>query len=103
MRKIKFWKILLVMAACILMFSSCIAGAKVSAPEGLRIPALAYDSSSVWLFWERPAKGEQVSYYNIYANGKLIGNTKLPPATIGTKHIQKFQAENAVLSGDLIA
>jgi len=103
MKKTKFWKVLFVMAACILMFSSCIAGAKVSAPAGLRVPALAYDSSSVWLFWERPAKGEQVSYYNVYANGRLIGNTKLPPATIGTEHIQKFQAENEVLSDNLIA
>ena len=103
MRKTTFWKVMLVIAGCVLIFDSCIGGAKNSAPTGLKVPALAYDSSSAWLFWERPAKGERAAYYNIYANGKLLGTTKIPQSMVGTNHIQKFKVENGALSGDLIA
>jgi len=103
MKKIIFWKVMLVIAGCVLLFDSCIVGAKNSAPTGLKVPALGYDSNSVWLFWERPAKGEQAVYYNIYANGDLIGTTKIPQKTVGTNHIQKFKTENSTLAGELIA
>lgn len=72
------------------------------APTGLQTPILSTDEDSTWLCWDRPAKGDDAQYYNIYMNGKKIGTTQTPISTWGTDAMEKFRKENAALCGDLI-
>jgi len=72
------------------------------APTGLQSPTLSTDEDSTWLCWDRPAKGDDAQYYNIYCNGKKIGSTQKPVSTWGTNAMEKFKAKNAALCGDLI-
>ncbi|WP_409306853.1 glycosyl hydrolase family 28 protein [Pectobacterium sp. B1J-3] len=45
------------------------------APQNVKIPALAYDSSSVTLVWEKPLQAESaIKDYHVYMNGSLLGN-----------------------------
>ena len=72
------------------------------APTGLQTPTLATDEDSTWLCWDRPAKGDDAQYYNIYRNGKKIGSTQKPVSTWGTDAMVNFQQKNPELCGDLI-
>lgn len=72
------------------------------APTGLKTPTLSTDEDSTWLCWDRPAKGDDAQYYNIYCNGKKIGTTQTPTSTYGTDAMVKFQKQNPALCGDLI-
>lgn len=72
------------------------------APTGLQSPTLSTDEDSTWLCWDRPAKGDDAQYYNIYCNGKKIGSTQTPVSTWGTNAMVKFQKKNPALCGDLI-
>lgn len=72
------------------------------APTGLQSPTLSTDEDSTWLCWDRPAKGDDAVYYNIYQNGQLVGSTKTPMATVGTRAMQDFQSKNPELCGDLL-
>lgn len=72
------------------------------APTGLQTPTLSTDEDSTWLCWDRPAKGDDAQYYNIYCNGKKIGSTQTPVSTWGTDAMVKFQKQNPALCGDLI-
>ncbi|MBP3723181.1 MAG: glycoside hydrolase family 28 protein [Selenomonadaceae bacterium] len=72
------------------------------APTGLQSPTLSTDEDSTWLCWDRPAKGDDAQYYNIYCNGKKIGTTQTPVSTWGTNAMEKFRKANPALCGDLI-
>lgn len=50
--------------------------ANISAPQELTVPTLAYDDSSITLVWHKPDNYSNIKNYNIYMNGKLIGNSK---------------------------
>ncbi|WP_234117681.1 glycosyl hydrolase family 28 protein [Clostridium hydrogenum] len=47
----------------------------VAAPQNLMVPNLAYSSSSITLVWDKPTVYSNVKEYDIYENGKLVGNT----------------------------
>ncbi|PVZ87884.1 exo-poly-alpha-D-galacturonosidase [Serratia sp. S1B] len=47
-----------------------------AAPQNVRIPPLAYDDHSVVLVWNKPQQYNDISDYNVYMNGKLLGGTK---------------------------
>jgi len=87
-------------SAIILTLSAGVFAAQ--APTGLQSPTLSTDEDSAWLCWNRPAKGDDAQYYNIYCNGKKIGDTKTPVSTWGTDAMMKFQKQNPELCGDLI-
>lgn len=64
------------LTAGVLYAISAAALANPAAPQKVLVPALAYDEDEVSLAWEKPADYADVAYYNIYENGKCIGNTK---------------------------
>ncbi len=72
------------------------------APTGLQSPTLSTDQDSSWLCWDRPVKGDDAVYYNIYRDGVKIGSTKTPVKTYGTDAMEKFRKENPELCGDLL-
>lgn len=86
-------------AVCLSVMASAFAAAP---PTGVVCPTLSTDTTSTWLAWDRPAKGDDAVYYNIYQNGTLVGSTKTPVSTVGTDAMEKFRAENPDLWGDLI-
>ena len=89
-------------AACgILMAASCGFAAPKHAPEGLKIPVMALDDDEAWLFWNRPADGDDVAYYNVYRDGALVGSTKTLQ-TIGDESIASFREKNDKLCGNLL-
>ena len=89
-------------AACgILMAASCGFAAPKHAPEGLKIPVMALDDDEAWLFWNRPADGDDVAYYNVYRDGVLVGSTKTLQ-TIGDESIASFREKNDKLCGNLL-
>ena len=86
-------------AICLSLSASAFAA---QAPTGLQSPALSTDQDSTWLAWDRPAKGDDAVYYNIYQNGKMVGTTKTPIQTAGMQAMAKFQQANKDLCGDLL-
>jgi exo-poly-alpha-galacturonosidase len=99
----KKWKAALLAVSCMAMtMTSCNGLAAPAVPVGVKVPALAYDSDSVFLLWQRPAKDDDAAYYNIYANGKLVGSTKEAQDTYAGREMKQFQAENSALCGDLL-
>lgn len=72
------------------------------APTGLVSPTLSTDADSTWLAWDRPAKGDDAVYYNIYQNGQKIGSTQTPIQTAGVQAMAEFQKNNKDLCGDLL-
>ena len=93
-------KIAALTGAVLMAISSGVFAAQ--APTGLQSPTLSTDEDSTWLCWNRPEKGDDAQYYNIYCNGKKIGSTQKPVSTWGTNAMEKFKAKNAALCGDLI-
>ena len=47
---------------------------EVLSPQDLSVPTLAYDDTSITLVWHKPDNYSNIKNYNIYMNGKLIGN-----------------------------
>lgn len=47
---------------------------EVLSPQDLSVPTLAYDNTSITLVWHKPDNYNYIKNYNIYMNGKLIGN-----------------------------
>lgn len=78
------------LTAGVLYAISAAALANPAAPQKVLVPALAYDEDEVSLAWEKPADYADVAYYNIYENGKCIGNTKTMQPSAAAVHIQKF-------------
>ncbi len=95
-----FKKILAAFAVlCFIMPCSLFAA---QAPEGLKPIFLSTNDTSTWLCWDRPVKGDDAVFYNIYQDGAKIGSTKDVINTFGTKAMKKFQDENPELCSDLI-
>ncbi|MDT8716908.1 fibronectin type III domain-containing protein [Clostridium sp. 19966] len=62
----------------------------VAAAQGLIVPTLAYSESSITLAWYKPNNYADISYYNIYKDGKLIGDTKNYSASPSASLINNF-------------
>lgn len=88
--------------ACLLGMSGIVGAAPKMAPQGVKAPVIASDNDSTLLVWERPDDGDDVAFYNVYANGKLIGNTQDMNATKTGEKAKAFMSENAALCGDLL-
>ncbi|MGM3162276.1 glycosyl hydrolase family 28 protein [Dickeya undicola] len=70
-------------ATCLLSTSALAATAQ--APQKLQIPTLSYDDHSVALVWDAPEDTANITDYQIYQNGQLVGlasqnNDKNSPA-----------------------
>lgn len=49
--------------------------AEIGVPQNVEVPTLAYDDRSITLAWHKPDNYSNIKNYNIYMNGKLIGNS----------------------------
>lgn len=98
--KKKLW--IVVLLICAISVSVGLAAERPAVPEGIRVPELAYDSSSIWLFWNRPKETDTAAYYNIYEDGKYLGNTRNDSVGIGVDKLRKFTQKNAQLVGNRI-
>ncbi|NAT77946.1 glycoside hydrolase family 28 protein [Dickeya dadantii] len=72
-----------IVAACLI--STPALAATAQAPQKLQIPTLSYDDHSVALVWDAPEDTSNITDYQIYQNGQLIGlasqnNDKNSPA-----------------------
>uniref|UniRef100_A0A1I8B6K2 Fibronectin type-III domain-containing protein n=1 Tax=Meloidogyne hapla TaxID=6305 RepID=A0A1I8B6K2_MELHA len=67
-------------------------GTNSNIPQQLCVPSLAYDQTSIWLTWNKPDNYENIVDFNIYMNGKKIGNSKTNAAinTLSGPYIQNF-------------
>ncbi|SFL70665.1 glycosyl hydrolase family 28 protein [Pelosinus propionicus] len=64
--------------------------ATVMPPQNLRVPTLAYDEKSITLVWEKPRNYSDIVNYNVYMNGKLIGNANENNHSLAKTNIDKF-------------
>lgn len=69
--------------------------AAVLPPQNLRVPALAYDEKSITLAWEKPLTYSNIVNYNIYMNGKLIGNANESNHSLAKSNIDNFYADSS--------
>ena len=75
----KFRKTLaMVICAALTLTSGTAAFAHVNkeAPINLKVPNLAYDDNSIVLTWEKGQDYSDIVDYNVYQDGKFIGNAK---------------------------
>jgi len=65
-----------------------------SAPQNLRVPALAFDEKSIVLVWNKPLKCADIVDYNIYMNGTKLGgaNANSEQHSPAKKYIDAFYA-----------
>jgi exo-poly-alpha-galacturonosidase len=64
--------------------------ATVLPPQNLRVPALAYDEKSIVLVWEKPESYSNIVNYNVYMNGKLVGNANESNHSLAKTNIDNF-------------
>lgn len=67
-------------------------GNALGAPTGVAVPTLAYDDTSITLVWNKPSDYSQIVDYNIYLNGKKLGNASGNNTTssVAKKYIDTF-------------
>jgi exo-poly-alpha-galacturonosidase len=62
-------------------------------PTDLRVPALAFDDSSVTLAWEQPADHAAVTDYHVFVDGRLAGSASQDPGSPAQPLIDSFAAD----------
>jgi exo-poly-alpha-galacturonosidase len=62
----------------------------ISSPQDLTVPILAYDDSSITLIWHKPDNYKNIVNYNIYMDGKFIGNANNNNASKSKSLIDDF-------------
>lgn len=72
-------------SVCLLSTSALAAATSAQAPQKLQVPTLSSDDHSVVLVWDAPEDTSNISDYQIYQNGQLVGlasqnNDKNSPA-----------------------
>ncbi|UJR56161.1 glycosyl hydrolase family 28 protein [Dickeya zeae] len=72
-------------SACLLSLPVLAIASPTQAPQKLQVPTLSYDDHSVVLVWDAPEDTSNITDYQIYQNGQLIGlasqnNDKNSPA-----------------------
>lgn len=65
----------------------------ITSIHSLIVPTLAYSDSSVTLAWYKPYNYSNISYYNIYVDGRLAGNTKINSKASADNLINKFYSQ----------
>lgn len=93
MRILKKSKIASALAAVICMACSS-AMANPAAPTGLAIPELSQLENGLTLIWDRPADGDDVASYNVYMDGKLIGQTSKDFSTTAKQEMRDFYQQS---------
>ena len=68
---------------------------EMDVPQNLSVPTLAYDDSSITLVWHKPDKYSNIKNYNVYMNGKLIGNSNENDNSKAKPFIDKFYKDSS--------
>ncbi|MDQ0277869.1 exo-poly-alpha-galacturonosidase [Arthrobacter silviterrae] len=69
--------------------------ARPAAPESLRIPALAFDESTVSLVWNKPEAYQDIVDYHVYQDGRLIGSASKTTGSASLPYIDAFYADRS--------
>lgn len=99
MKNTKGWTLILAVSLAFVIFpfampaQAALAGI-VPAPQQVNVPAMAYDEGSITLVWQKPPVYEDITNYNVYMDGKLIGtaNDNTSPAK---PYIDKFYQDSS--------
>ncbi|WP_203919403.1 fibronectin type III domain-containing protein [Rugosimonospora africana] len=70
-------------------------GTRPAAPTGVRVPALAYDESSVTLVWEKPRDHAGIVDYRVYLNGRRLGLASDASTSPAKPYLDRFYADPA--------
>ncbi len=86
-------------SVCLFGTPALAATSTTQAPQKLQIPTLSYDDHSVMLVWDAPEDTSNITDYQIYQNGQLIGlasqnNDKNSPAKPYISAFYKSDAAN---------
>ncbi|ACT05045.1 glycoside hydrolase family 28 [Dickeya chrysanthemi Ech1591] len=86
-------------SVCLFGTPALAATSTTQAPQKLQIPTLSYDDHSVMLVWDTPEDTSNITDYQIYQNGQLIGlasqnNDKNSPAKPYISAFYKSDAAN---------
>ena len=69
--------------------------ARLQPPSGVRVPALAFDQSSVSLVWDKPADYASIADYHVYQDGRLLGSASVSADSAALPYINSFYADPA--------
>lgn len=69
--------------------------ARPQPPSDLRVPALAFDQSSLSLVWEKPQEYRNIADYHVYQDGRLIGSASATTGSASLRYINTFYADPA--------
>src|SRR5450756_863885 len=69
--------------------------ARLQPPSHLRVPALAFDQSSVSLVWDKPADYASIADYHVYQDGRLLGSASVSADSAALPYINSFYADPA--------
>ncbi|MEI7347579.1 glycoside hydrolase family 28 protein [Dickeya chrysanthemi] len=86
-------------SVCLIGTPALAATSTTQAPQKLQIPTLSYDDHSVMLVWDAPEDTSNITDYQVYQNGQLIGlasqnNDKNSPARPYISAFYKSDAAN---------
>ncbi|MDF2564204.1 MAG: Exo-poly-alpha-galacturonosidase [Massilibacillus sp.] len=96
MKKQTIIMMILAVIFCFNLPSSCNAAFAETTPQNLKIPALAFDESSINLVWEKPADYTKIVNYHIYMNGnQYIGEANGNKSSAALPYIEKFYGNSS--------
>jgi exo-poly-alpha-galacturonosidase len=71
------------------------AAARPQAPSHVRVPALAFDQSSLSLVWDKPQDYGNIADYRVYQDGRLRGSASSTTGSAALSDINTFYADPA--------
>lgn len=69
--------------------------ARPQPPSDLRVPALAFDQSSLSLVWDKPQDYRNIADYHVYQDGRLVGSASATTGSASLPYINTFYADPA--------
>lgn len=67
----------------------------VSAPSNLKVPTQAFNENSITLIWNKPDNYSNIVDYNVYMNGKLLGDANKNNASPAKQYFDNFYKDTS--------
>ena len=64
-------------------------------PSHVRVPALAFDQSTVSLVWDKPVAYAGIADYHVYQDGRLVGSASTSAGSAALPYINAFYSDPA--------
>src|SRR5215472_15628255 len=93
------WRTIAMTALCSLVLAAGSGSSAVAAddrpapPTDVRVPALAFDASSVTIAWEKPADHAGIVDYHVFVNGQFAGSASQNSTSPAKPFIDGFYAD----------